>query len=120
LIYVKNRLSGAHVGRPAAVEFRRAKNALAVRKISWLPPAGLLHSRFRRHNARSREGRWPVVWSSGEGYGVRFAYVEPPNAPAAVIEISELTEATAANAIFIHDAAAEWDGTNRFRHLLGA
>ena len=39
---------------------------------------------------------WPVVWSGGEGYGVRFAYVEPPNAPAPVIEISELTEATAA------------------------
>ncbi len=62
---------------------------------------------------------WPVVWSGGEGYGVRFAYVEPPNAPAAVIEISELTEATAANAVFIHDAAAEWDGTNPVRDLLG-
>ena len=62
---------------------------------------------------------WPVVWSGGEGYGVRFAYVEPPNAPAAVIEISELTEATAANAVFIHDAAAEWDGTNPVRELLG-
>ena len=22
---------------------------------------------------------WPVVWSGGEGYGVRFAYVEPPD-----------------------------------------
>ena len=32
---------------------------------------------------------------------------------------SELTEATAANAIFIHDAAAEWDGTNPVRNLLG-
>jgi hypothetical protein len=62
---------------------------------------------------------WPVVWSGGEGYGVRFAYVEPPNAPAAVIEISELTEATAANAMFIHDAAAEWDGQNPVR-VLGA
>jgi hypothetical protein len=62
---------------------------------------------------------WPVVWSGGEGYGVRFAYVEPPNAPAAVIEISELTEATAANAMFIHDAAAEWDGNNPVRDLLG-
>jgi catechol 2,3-dioxygenase-like lactoylglutathione lyase family enzyme len=62
---------------------------------------------------------WPVVWSGGEGYGVRFAYVEPPNAPAAVIEISELTDATAANAVFIHDAAAEWDGTNPVRDLTG-
>ena len=24
---------------------------------------------------------WPVVWSGGEGYGVRFAYVESPNSP---------------------------------------
>ena len=61
---------------------------------------------------------WPVVWSGGEGYGVRFAYVEPPDAPAAVIEISELTEATAANAMFIRDAAAEWDGDNPVRDLL--
>lgn len=65
------------------------------------------------------EAGWPVVWSGGEGYGVRFAYVEPTNTPAAVVEISELTDATAANAIFIHDAAAEWDGTNPVRDLLG-
>lgn len=65
------------------------------------------------------EAGWPVVWSGGEEYGVRFAYVEPPNAPAAVIEISELTDATAANAIFIHDAAAEWDGADPIR-VLGA
>ncbi len=62
---------------------------------------------------------WPVVWSGGEGYGVRFAYVEPVGAPAAIIEISELTEATAANAMFIHDAAAEWDGNDPIRDLLG-
>jgi hypothetical protein len=60
---------------------------------------------------------WPVVWSGGEGYGVRFAYVEPPHAPAAVIEISELTDATAANAMFMHDAAAEWDGRDPIRVL---
>ena len=41
---------------------------------------------------------WTVVWSGGEGFGVRFAYIESPDAPAAVIEISELTEATEANA----------------------
>jgi catechol 2,3-dioxygenase-like lactoylglutathione lyase family enzyme len=60
---------------------------------------------------------WPVVWSGGEGYGVRFAYVEPPDAPAAVIEISELTDATAANAMFMHDAAVEWDGSDPIRVL---
>ncbi|OBK70252.1 VOC family protein [Mycobacterium sp. 1274761.0] len=63
---------------------------------------------------------WPVVWSGGEGFGVRFAYLEPPNAPAyisQVIEVSELTDATAANAMFIHDAAAEWDGADPIREL---
>jgi Glyoxalase/Bleomycin resistance protein/Dioxygenase superfamily len=65
------------------------------------------------------EAGWPVVWSGGEGSGVRFAYVEPPNAPAAVIEISELNDATAANAMFMHDAAAEWDGSNPVRDLIG-
>ncbi len=65
---------------------------------------------------------WPVVWSGGEGYGVRFASVEPSNSTAhisQVIEISELTDATAANAMFIHDAAAEWDGSNPIRVLGG-
>ena len=62
---------------------------------------------------------WPVVWSGGEGLGVRFAYVEPPNAPATVIEISELTDATAGNAMLVHDAAAGWDGSDPIRNLLG-
>ncbi len=62
---------------------------------------------------------WPVVWSGGEGLGVRFAYLEPPESPAAVIEISELTEAMAANAMFMHDAAAGWDGSDPIRNLLG-
>jgi len=58
------------------------------------------------------EAGWPVVWSGGENFGVRFAYVEPPNSPAPVVEISELTETTRASAEFIRDAAANWDGTN--------
>lgn len=74
---------------------------------------------FAATMAEVEEAGWPVVWSGGEGYGVRFAYVEPPNAPAAVIEISELTDATSANAMFMHDAAAEWDGRNPIR-VLGA
>jgi hypothetical protein len=60
---------------------------------------------------------WPVVWSGGEGLGVRFAYVEPTNSPAAVIEISELTEAQAASARFIRDAAANWDGSDPIRGM---
>ena len=61
---------------------------------------------------------WPVVWSGGEGFGVRFAYVEPPNSPvhiSQVVEISELTEQTAASSKFIRDAAANWDGSDPIR-----
>ncbi|OBF31286.1 glyoxalase [Mycobacterium sp. ACS1612] len=57
------------------------------------------------------EADWPVVWSGGENFGVRFAYVEPPNSPAPIVEISELTETTRASAEFIRDAAANWDGS---------
>jgi catechol 2,3-dioxygenase-like lactoylglutathione lyase family enzyme len=62
---------------------------------------------------------WPVVWSGGEGFGVRFAYVEPPNSPATVVEISELTEGQAATAKFIRAAAANWDGSNPIREMGG-
>ena len=62
---------------------------------------------------------WPVVWSGGEGFGVRFAYVEPPNSPATIVEISELTEAQAASATFIRDAAANWDGSDSIREMGG-
>jgi hypothetical protein len=58
---------------------------------------------------------WPVVWSGGEGFGVRFAYVEPPNSPAQIIEISELTDTTRASSAYIRDAAAGWDGTDPIR-----
>ncbi|PXX06048.1 VOC family protein [Mycolicibacterium moriokaense] len=58
---------------------------------------------------------WPVVWSGGEGFGVRFAYVEPPGSPAAVIEISELTGATLASSAHIRDAATSWDGSDPIR-----
>ena len=61
------------------------------------------------------EAGWPVVWAGGEGFGVRFAYVEPPGSPAAVIEISELTEATLASSTFIREAAANWDGSEPIR-----
>ena len=61
----------------------------------------------------------PVVWLGGEGFGVRFAYVEPPNAPATIVEISELTDATVASAKFIRDAADGWDGTDPIREIGG-
>ncbi len=62
---------------------------------------------------------WPVVWSGGEGLGVRFAYVEPPDSPAAIIEISELTDTAVASSTFIRDAAAGWDGSDPVRNLFG-
>jgi hypothetical protein len=62
---------------------------------------------------------WPVVWSGGEGFGVRFAYVEPPNSPATIVEISELTDAQAASAKYIRDAAANWDGSDPIREMGG-
>jgi hypothetical protein len=61
---------------------------------------------------------WPVVWSGGQGLGVRFAYLEPPNTPAgpaAIIEISELTETMQASSAHIRDAAAGWDGSDPIR-----
>ncbi len=60
---------------------------------------------------------WPVVWSGGEDVGTRFAYVEPPGSPAAVIEIMELTDTTRGMATFVRDAAAGWDGTEPIREL---
>lgn len=60
---------------------------------------------------------WPVTWSGGEDVGTRFAYVEPPISPAAVIEIMELTEATIGMAAFVRDAAASWDGSDPIRNL---
>ena len=63
---------------------------------------------------------WPVVWSGGEGFGVRFAYVEPPNRPtrpSTIVEISELTDGQVASAKFIRDAAANWDGSDPIRNL---
>jgi hypothetical protein len=63
------------------------------------------------------EAGWPVVWSGGEDVGTRFAYVEPPNSPAKIIEIMELTETTAGMAKFVRDAAASWDGSDPIRNL---
>jgi hypothetical protein len=109
---------GLTSGSPAAVELRRGeKRARGAQDLIHTPSVFTeflsAHGQpiSKTQCAQSRRPGWPVVWSGGEGYGVRFAYVEPPNGPAAVIEISELTDATAANVVFMHDAAAEWDGS---------
>lgn len=63
---------------------------------------------------------WPVVWIGGSGPengDTRFAYVEPADSPAAVIEVMELTEATSGMATFVRDAAAAWDGSDPIREL---
>lgn len=64
-----------------------------------------------------QDAGWPVVWSGGEDVGTRFAYVEPPNSPAAIIEIMELTETTAGMGNFIRDTAANWDDTDPIREM---
>ncbi|PRC41917.1 glyoxalase [Mycobacterium sp. ITM-2017-0098] len=67
-----------------------------------------------------RDSGWPVVWSGGEGPEgsvTRFAYVEPPERPAAIIEIMELTDTTQGMATFLRDAAATWDGATPVREL---
>jgi catechol 2,3-dioxygenase-like lactoylglutathione lyase family enzyme len=63
------------------------------------------------------EAGWPVVWSGGEDVGTRFAYVEPPNSPATIIEIMELTDITTGMAKFVRDAAEGWDGSDPIRNL---
>jgi catechol 2,3-dioxygenase-like lactoylglutathione lyase family enzyme len=65
------------------------------------------------------EAGWPVVWLGGEDLGARFAYIEPPNSPATIIELMELNEATIGMGTFIRDAAAGWDGTDPIRVLSG-
>ncbi|MGK2870057.1 MAG: VOC family protein [Mycobacterium sp.] len=70
------------------------------------------------------EAGWPVVWSGGEGDGVRYAYVELSSAeratsPAAIIEIMELTDASAGMAAFVRQAAEGWDGSDPVRELGG-
>ncbi|ABK70296.1 VOC family protein [Mycolicibacterium smegmatis] len=62
---------------------------------------------------------WPEVWSGGEAEGVRFAYYEPP-AGATVIEIMELTDASAGMATFVRQAVRAWDGSDPVRELGGA
>jgi Glyoxalase/Bleomycin resistance protein/Dioxygenase superfamily len=65
------------------------------------------------------ETGWPIVWSGGEDVGTRFAYAEPPGCPATVIEIMELTDASAGMAKFVRDAADGWDGSEPIRNLGG-
>jgi hypothetical protein len=58
---------------------------------------------------------WPVVWTDIGNETTKYAYVEPPGGPAAVIEIMELNPATIGMGQLIRAAAANWDGTDPVR-----
>jgi hypothetical protein len=60
---------------------------------------------------------WPVVWSGGEDGATRYAYLEAPAGPATIVEIMELSDATAGMAKLVCDAADGWDGTEPIRPL---
>jgi catechol 2,3-dioxygenase-like lactoylglutathione lyase family enzyme len=64
------------------------------------------------------EAGWLQVWSGGEGEGVRFAYFEPPTG-AAIVEVMELTDASAGMAEYVRAQAAAWDGRDPVRELGG-
>lgn len=68
--------------------------------------------------ARLAEAGWPEVWSGGQGEGVRFAYVEPPTG-STIVEIMELTDASAGMARIVRQAAIDWDGSDPVRELGG-
>ena len=59
---------------------------------------------------------WPRIWAGGEAGGVRFAYFEPPTG-ATVVELMELTDASAGMAAYVKQQAAAWDGTDPVREL---
>ena len=69
--------------------------------------------------AAGRAAGWPVVWSGGDPDSARYAYFEPPAGPATVIELMELTPATVGMAELVRSAAADWDGSDPIRVLMG-
>jgi catechol 2,3-dioxygenase-like lactoylglutathione lyase family enzyme len=64
------------------------------------------------------EAGWPVVWSGGDAGATRYVYVEVPGAPAAIVEVMELTELTTGMATMVREAAASWDGGDPVRNLM--
>ncbi|MDT5014451.1 MAG: hypothetical protein QOD39_611 [Mycobacterium sp.] len=74
---------------------------------------------FEETMAAVRDVGWTVAWLGGEDVGTRFAYVETPNSPATIVEITELNDATAGLNQFVSDAAMNWDGSDPIRALGG-
>jgi catechol 2,3-dioxygenase-like lactoylglutathione lyase family enzyme len=58
---------------------------------------------------RARAAGWPVVFS-GSGGSVRFAYFEVDPAISAIVEVTELNDATRGLDRLVSGAAAQWDG----------
>ncbi|OBB33705.1 glyoxalase [Mycolicibacterium peregrinum] len=67
--------------------------------------------------ARVEAAGWPVVWSSADEGGVRYAYVEPPAPVATIIELMEFNEVTEGLATFVRGAAQDWDGSEPVRAM---
>jgi len=63
------------------------------------------------------ERGWPVVWAGGEDTSTRYAYVEQPDGPAAIVEIMELNDLTRGLDGLLRGAATDWDGTDPIRSL---
>jgi hypothetical protein len=61
---------------------------------------------------RAKAAGWPVVWSGGEGGGVRYAYFELDPRISTVVELMELTEASQGLADLVTAAAEQWDGVS--------
>ena len=56
----------------------------------------------------ARADGWTEVWSGDAGGVARFAYFERDDAPATIVELMELNDATRAMGESIRDAAAAW------------
>lgn len=69
--------------------------------------------------AAAEAAGFPVVWAGAEG-GTSYAYVEPSSGPVAIIEIMKNNEVTQGMAAMVHAAAANWDGSDPVRSLMGS
>ena len=78
-------------------------------------PGGPKTSTRRLQSAQS--AGWPVVWTGTGEDAVRYAYLEPPAGPAAIVEIMELNELSGGMGTLVREAAAGWDGSDPIRSL---
>jgi len=101
--------------RHSQQSIRSSSRRTGAPSISW--PGGPKTS--TRHCSLPR---MPVGLSCGtdaEAGAVRYAYLEPPAGPAAIVEIMELNELSGGMASLVKGAAAGWDGSDPIRSLAG-